>query len=404
MTGSTPAGGSAQRRMPGLIGVAVVALGVLVVWGVALPRPGPTSATASQAPGPTTAFSPVVVVATPTALPPTAPPPTPAPTPRTVPAPLTGLLVCPEAGLRHPIAVMVDDAAGARPQSGFNAASIVWHAPAEGGVPRYMLIFQDEIPDGVGPIRSARQYFVEWAAEWTAMYVHHGGSPQALDTLRAKGSGQWVWNADGFRWSPTYVWRTEDRIAPHNVYTDGEHLRELAARLGAADGPIEPAWSFGPERTRALRPDGGSITVVYPYETITYRYDAATNRYVRYINAREQPQVDPADGGVVAPTNVVVLRMYFGRLNDGHPNKFRLAARNVGKGVAWIATNGRTVKGTWSKASPTAPTLLFGPDGEPFTLTAGQTFVQVLPLTYGLEVVDGDEPRVEVPGQAADPT
>ena len=59
----------------------------------------------------------------------------------------------------------------------------MWHAPAEGGVPRYMLIFQDQIPEAVGPIRSARQYYIQWAAEWDAMYVHHGGSPQAQATL-----------------------------------------------------------------------------------------------------------------------------------------------------------------------------------------------------------------------------
>src|SRR5262249_35860569 len=153
----------------------------------------------------------------------------------------------------------------------------------EGGVPRYMLIFQDEIPAGVGPIRSSREYYIEWAAEWNAMYVHHGGSPQALATLRAKGHGQWVWNADGSRWSPTYLWRVPERRAPHNVYTDGEHLRALAAKIGADDGPLTPAWQFAPDANTFLRPVGGSVTVTYPYETITYRYDHQTNRYVRYI-------------------------------------------------------------------------------------------------------------------------
>ena len=129
--------------------------------------------------------------------------------------------------------------------------------------------------------------------------------------------------------------------------------------------------------------------MVYPYETITYRYDALENRYVRYINGSKTPQVDVADGQVVAPKNVVILRMLFGALNDGHPNKHRLEARNIGKGEAWIATNGVTVKGTWRKASATAPTLLFGPDGEQITLTAGQTFVQVLPLTYTYKITPG---------------
>jgi hypothetical protein len=82
--------------------------------------------------------------------------------------------------------------------------------------------------------------------------------------------------------------------------------------------------------------------------------------------------------------------MQFGPLNDGHPSKHRLEAHDVGKGQAWISTNGVTVKGTWKKASPTAPTLLFGPEGKPFTLTAGQTFVQVIPLTYGYKITPGE--------------
>ena len=91
-----------------------------------------------------------------------------------------------EAAAHHPIAVMIDDHRGARPQSGFNSAAIVFQAPAEGGIPRYMLVFQDKIPAGVGPIRSARQYYIEWASEWRAMYVHFGGSPRkVLRTIAA---------------------------------------------------------------------------------------------------------------------------------------------------------------------------------------------------------------------------
>jgi hypothetical protein len=295
---------------------------------------------------------------------------------------------------------MVDDHADARPQSGFNAASIVWHAPAEGGVPRYMMIFQDQIPAGVGPVRSSREYYIEWAAEWDAMYVHHGGSPQALQTLRDHGGGSWVYNADGFRWSPRYLWRTDDRLAPHNVYTDGAHLRQLAKKLGADDGPIKPIWAFGAADDPRFRPVGGSVKVVYPYETITYRYDAVTNRYVRYINGSKTPQIDAADGQVVAPTNVVILRMFFGPLNDGHPQKHRLEAQNIGKGEAWVSTNGVTVKAQWRKASETAPTRLFTLDGKPITLTAGQTFVQVLAMTYDFKIRKGVAPPFDVPMQA----
>jgi hypothetical protein len=255
------------------------------------------------------------------------------------------------------------------------------------------MLFQDTVPHGVGPVRSSREYYIEWAAEWNAMYVHAGGSPQALETLAAKGHGQWVYNADEFRWGGgRYLWRTTDRFPPHNVYTDGEHLRALAKRLDAADEPMEPVWLFGPGAPRDQRPRGGSIRIDYPTEIITYRYDATTNTYLRYINGSKKAQRDRVGGEVVAPKNVVLLRMAFGPLNDGHPQKHRLEARDVGKGVAYISTNGVTIKGQWRKASPTAPTLLFDGDGKPIVLTAGQTFVQVITLGYTFAIHAGQPP------------
>ena len=389
-----------RRGLIALIAVAIAALGLLVASRIGTLAPGGAAA-ASHSPGPSVQASnePAMSVSplpTPTPAPPTVPPPTPTPL---VPAPLTGRLVTVAAAEQHPIAVMVDDHADARPQAGFNAASVVWQAPAEGGVPRYMLVFQENIPTDVGPIRSARQYYIEWASELRAMYVHHGGSPQAKATLAAKGNGSWVYNADGFRWEGRFVFRVNDRFAPHNVMTDGVHLRKLAKRLKAADGPIEPRWSFGPEAAPEDRPTGGTIKIVYPYETITYKYDPVGNRYLRFINGSKAAQVDAADGQPVAPTNVVILRMLFGAISDDTHG--RLEAHNVGKGQAWISTNGVTVKGTWRKASQTAPTLLFGPDGKPITLTVGQTFVQVIALSYDYSIKDGALPGASPSGSPA---
>jgi hypothetical protein len=320
------------------------------------------------------------------------PEPTPVPTPRLVPAPLTGLLVSPEEAIRHPIAVMIDDHRDARPQSGFNAAAVVWQAPAEGGIPRYMLVFQDSVPASVGPVRSARQYYIEWAAETNAVYVHAGGSPGALATLRSQGRGQLVWNADEFRYGGTYLWRSPDHVAPHDVYTDGDNLQAMAAAVGATDAPVPAAWTFGPALRAEARPFGTTLTVTYPYETITYRYDVATNSYRRYIDDAAEPQVDAADGLVVAPSNVVILRMRFGSLNDGHPEKHRLDADDVGSGAAIISSNGRIIRGSWSKDSVAGPTRLFDAAGQPVTLTAGQTFVQVIALSYAYEVSEGRVP------------
>lgn len=332
----------------------------------------------------------------PTPSPSPTPSPTPVPTPVLVPAPLTGRMVAEHDANQHPIAVMVDDAPAARPQSGFNAASVVWHAPAEGGVPRYMFVFQEQMPQDVGPVRSARYYYITWAAEYRAVYAHVGGSPQAQATLRTQGNGQLVYNADQFRWGHTYYRRVRERTAPHNVYSDAKSLRIMATKVGAENGPLEPAWRFAPDAPLAERPSGGIIRVDYPYNKVTYRYDRATNTYLRGVSG-EKEQIDAATGERVAPSNVVVMLMSFGPLNDGS-NKHRLEADVVGSGKAWIASNGRTIVGTWEKRNLTDPTRFYDGDGEPVVLTAGQTFIQVMPLGSNVTIKDGS-----LPGQAGTP-
>jgi hypothetical protein len=381
-------------RRPLLAGLAIVALvGVVSLAALAASGspgsagPGASEQAAARSGEPIGSGSAVPSVApspTPT------PTPSPSPTPILVPAPLTGRLVTPDVAARRPIAVMIDDLRAARPQSGFSAASVVWQAPAEGGIPRYMLIFQDQQPGSVGPVRSARYYYITWAAEWHAVYAHVGGSPQAMSTLAAQGAGQLVYNADEFRWGGIFYHRIKERAAPHNAYTDGDLLRKMATRIGAKDELQPAAWQFAPDLPLDARPYGGLIRVVYPANTITYHYDRATNTYLRSVTG-EPAETDAATGQRVAPSNVVVMLMSFAPLNDGHPNKHRLEARVVGSGKAWISTNGRTIVGTWKKASLTAPTQFFDSGDNPVTLTVGQTFVQVLPLGSTVTVKDGTD-------------
>jgi hypothetical protein len=338
----------------------------------------------SASPSPTEHASPTAAVS-PSPTP--QPTPTPPPTPVLVPAPLTGRLVTPAAAAQHPIAVMIDDLSPARPQSGFTSASIVWQAPAEGGIPRYMMVFQDRIPTDVGPVRSSRYYFIAWAAELRALYAHAGGSPQALATLRTKGNGQLVWNADEFRWGNSFHrsqlplnFRGEMRVGPHNLYTSGKALRGIARSVGAKDGPISWPWTFAPDAAVGRRPVGGRIDVTYgDVNHIRYSYDRASNTYQRAVTG-EKRQIDAANKESIAPKNVVVMVVHFGPLNDGS-KKHRLEADVIGSGRAWISTNGVTIKGTWKKTSLTSPTRFYDAAGKPVVLTVGQTFVQVMKTT-----------------------
>lgn len=370
--------------------VGIVAVGALVTVALSAGSPAP-----SDSPAPAGLSEPANAASSSLSASPTlSPAPSPSPTPILVPAPLTGRLVSPRDAAQHPIAIMIDDAPAARPQSGFNSASVVWQAPAEGGVPRYMMVFQEQMPTDVGPVRSARSYFIDWASEWNAVYGHVGGSPQAMSTLRSEGNGQLVYNADEFRWGGTYYRRIKERYSPHNVYSDANSLRIMATRVGAENGPLEAAWTFAPDASLDERPSGGIIRVVYPYNSIEYRYDRATNSYLRGVTGQAE-QIDAATGARVAPKNVVVMLVSFGPLNDGS-NKHRLEAKDVGHGKAWIATNGRTIMGTWKKAAQASPTLFYDADGKPVSLTVGQTFIQVMPLGSKVTIKDGP-----LPGSAA---
>ena len=293
-----------SRTAIGVVVIIVLAVGLLAAAGAAgmlsasSPTPGPVAVGASPSPAAVPSASPdpsasggVEPQPSASAEPSASPSPTPAPTPVTVPAPLTGELVKPAMADRRVMAVMIDDQFDARPQSGLSDADVVWQAPAEGGIPRYMAFFQTGDPPAVGPVRSSRLYFIAWASEWRSLYVHAGGSPQAKALLASsKGRGSFVYNADEFRWGGgRYLWRVNSRAAPHNVYTDGKHLRQLARRVGA--DPVEgqkPAWTFADPLPIEQRPVGGSITVPYLANRITYKYDRASNTYRAVGDRREE--------------------------------------------------------------------------------------------------------------------
>jgi hypothetical protein len=399
-----------NRVLAGLLAIVVlvvgVAIGIVAGSAAGSPASSPVAVVTSApaTPTPTPELSPGVTPAptpTPSATP--LPTPTPEPTPVLVAAPLTGRLVTEAQASRHVIAVMIDDLYAARPQSGLSEASVVWHAPAEGGIPRYMALFAEGNPPQVGPIRSARMYYIAWAAEWNAVFVHAGGSPQAIDYLSTtKGRGAVVYNADALRGSGhNFTWRVKWRLAPHNVYSNYKRLRAWVRKVGAGPNESGPAWKFAPDADLSLRPEGGRIIVPYPYNKVTYRYHRASNTYLRSVSS-EGKQVDRATKVRIAPKNVIVMFMRFGPLNDGS-HKGRLEADYIGSGRAYIATNGRTIVGTWVKKSMKGPTRFYDKAGNPVTLTIGQTFVQVVQRGTDVTYQNGKVPE-PTPSPTPSPT
>jgi hypothetical protein len=280
---------------------------------------------------------------------------------------------------------MIDDARAARPQSGFNGADIVFQAPADGFETRYMFIYASSESADVGPVRSGRPYLVHWAEEWRAAIAHYGGDRETRTYIGAA-NGRSLTSVDGLGRGSGAYHRISERAAPHNAYTSSADLRATATRLGApVDLPVElrRAPFIDPDPAAAA---GRRQTLEVPYRTnlVGYAFEPATDRYLRSIDGRAQ--VDPADGGRVAATNVVVLFMPYRIDTKIEPGHARPVIDLVGTGRALVLREGVSVEATWSKADLASPTILLGPDGAELTLVRGTTFVQVVAVGTKLEV------------------
>jgi hypothetical protein len=324
--------------------------------------------------------------------------PTATPIPADVAATTNGVLLPwydADLATRKAIIVMFDDHWSARPQAGLSQADVVYQAVADGGVPRYMAVFQTRDPPFVGPIRSARPFFVAWAEEWQKpMFVHIGGSELALSRL-AVDNKAYIWDAEGLRLETItrYMWRVDWRVPPHNVYSNGGELRGLARKLGATAPLTSSLWTFGDPTPEWLRPEGGTITVPYHYNLIDYRYDRATNTYPRWVTddpvkKNSIPQVDANNGHQIAPSVVVVMYVptYL------YPGSYRLDVRYLGQGEALVFQNGTVIDARWAKSREQAATTFryaSGPEaGRQIPLNRGQIFIQIVapdtPVTWTL--------------------
>jgi hypothetical protein len=357
--------------------IAAVALTAVLIGAVLILRPAPSA-------------PPVVAVADATPKPAPSSSRTPSPSPTATPvlkgiADLTGARVADALAHRLPIAVLIDDNRIARPQSGFNGASLVYQAPADGGETRYMFVYQEGDSKQIGPVRSGRIYFVHWASELRAAIAHYGGDRISRNYLSAHDKIQFT-NVDALGAGAHAFHRIKTRSAPHNGYTLTKALRAMAMKLGgpATIGPEFFRRPFVDAAPLASRARSQRIRIPYRTGVIDYRYDRATNRYLRSVDGHNQ--VDPADGKRVTTTNVVVLFQSFHTDSRIEPGHARPVIGDVGKGKAWVFRQGVVVKGTWSKATETGTTRLFDAAGVEIPLVRGRTFFQIVPAATSVRV------------------
>ncbi len=293
--------------------------------------------------------------------PPTATPlPTVEPTPSPVPT---------RTGSVYPLAVMVENMSDARPQSGLARADIVYEALAEGGITRFLAIYVDGQAEAIGPVRSARHYFVYLADEFNASYVHIGWSPQAYDALQATG----ITDLDEIRGDPGF-WRVSSRYAPHNAYTSTDLLRSTLDKVRRLSPGSLAGFKFEPIPKRPEGAEATEISLTYPggYQA-EYRYSASDRLYYRSMDGL--PEEDADTGEPVAPRNLVVQFMRAWVIDDVG----RLDMAQVGEGKALYFREGVVTEGSWRKSSYNDVTHWLDAEGKPVLMNPGKTWVQIIP-------------------------
>jgi len=294
--------------------------------------------------------------------------PKPVPKPTTVPSTLTGLPVDPSVNQRPVTGVMIENTTFARPQSGLGQAGVVFEAIAEGGVTRFLALFQDTAPSNIGPVRSARPYYIQWAMGFDAAYAHVGGSQDGLADIKAWG----VKDLDEFANAGAYH-RISSRAAPHNMYTSIAALNQLETSKGYTTSNFTgfPRKPEAPSKTPNAR--SINLTLSGPVYNAHYDYNAATNSYNRSEGGA--PHIDANTNQQISPKVVVamVVPMTRGALDSSGAYYSNYAS--VGSGAVYVFQDGLVTTGQWSKPSNTAQITLTDASGQPLKLNPGQTWI-----------------------------
>jgi hypothetical protein len=295
--------------------------------------------------------------------------PTPEP-PEGSPCPLTGTPVNDEEDLKlRPIAVMLDNEYNARPQSGLLDVDIVFEIPVEGNITRYMAIYHHNHSDKIGPVRSARPYFINKALEFNAVYVHCGGSPQALQDLAALK----VDTLNDLKGSPCF-WRSKDRKMPHNLYTSTKLMRDVMESSKFNNKTAPNNFKFSEEFLNLDGKKTNAISFNYSKNYIVgYEYNEKDKLYYRTIN--NERLKDKESGKDIATTNIIVEKTK-ARVLD---KVGRLEVETIGKGRGYYLTGGKLIEIEWSKNGRSDRTIYKDLKGNEILMNKGVTWVQVVP-------------------------
>ena len=283
-------------------------------------------------------------------------------------------------GTERPIAVMIDNEPGAWPHAGLQDAYMIYEAIIEGGQSRLMALFKGANTAKIGPIRSSRHYFVEFAMEHSAIYAHFGWSPKAEQTIKSNN----VNNINGINYDGTKFWR--EGKGYHTAFTSIANLQDVAkSKRYLMIGSDKPNYTYSArEYNLETEKQVDSINMVYSTKhSVSYKYNEEKKVFYRY--QRGNAHTDRVTKEQYFAKNIIVAVMSNYALSDG-TNKGRQEVVNEGTGTGYYLTNGKCIDITWKKDSLKSKTYFYDLNGNEITLNDGITFVQIVPKGQKIDV------------------
>ena len=287
-------------------------------------------------------------------------------------------------GNDRPIAVMIDNHNQAWPQAGLNKAYLVYEAIVEGGETRLMALFKGVTVDKIGPVRSSRHYFLDYAMENDAIYAHFGWSPQAQSDITKYS----IDNINGITESESTFWRVKDKSAPHNAVTSTEALLKAAKAKGyKTTSDKKSVLNYTTDEVN-LEDGQGATSVTIPHstlQTVKYEYDEQNQVYKRY--ARKKAQTDWDTGNSITTKNIIITFCDNYTLPDSE-DKGRQGLKNTGTFDGYYITNGKAIKIKCIKEARNTQTKYQDLQGNEIKVNDGNTWINICPKNAKV-VIDG---------------
>jgi Protein of unknown function (DUF3048) N-terminal domain/Protein of unknown function (DUF3048) C-terminal domain len=271
---------------------------------------------------------------------------------------------------RPALAIKVENAPEARPQTGLNDADIVYEEPVEGGYTRFIAVYQCAESPRVGPVRSGRTTDPDVLVQFGSPALGYAGGVQPVKDAIARAGlvdVNYIVAADAYT-------RDDSRPAPHNLYTTTKALWKAAR---SRDGAPEPVFEYDDRISTKSR----RVKVAHvPFSSVSDVYWSWSRRQSAWLRSHGTTPHETTDAGRVSATNVVVLQV------EVHPGHILDAAGNpspvvslTGSGKAYVFRDGRMIVGRWERPKLSDVTKLIGRDGSEIALAPGRTWVELAP-------------------------